>query len=285
MFATIGHDAITLHYQPIAGPGGVIVGMEALMRWHHQQRGPISPEAFIPIFEQSGMIVPLSRWALGRACEQAASWERPLQVAVNLSAIQFDRENLFELVRTALGQSRLVPERLELEVTAPALAVAPERTIATMRDLRARRVEIALAGFTGDRASLALMKDFPFSKVKIARELVAQLETAASARSIVGMIVELAHARGLTVAAEGVETAAQKAILESEGCDWLQGYLIGRPAPIDELAGLTGGSIAADAEPDHPSRPAPLRSPSTRRARTAPAPSASTGRENSHARL
>ncbi len=281
MFATIGNDAIALHYQPLAGKDGDVAGMEALMRWHHQQRGPISPEAFIPIFEQSGLIVPLSRWALGQACHDAASWARPLQVAVNLSAIQFDKENLLDLVRAALGQSGLASERLELEVTDRSLVSSPARTAATMAELRREGVHIALAGFTGDRAALSRLKNFPFSKVKIARELVAQLDTAAPARSVVRMIIELAHSRGLAVAAEGVETPEQQSFLEAEGCDWLQGFLIGRPAPIEALSAMTGGSVAQSPVPAITSGPRPrpvaFKPLPSRRADPAPAPLASSG--------
>lgn len=216
--------------------------MEALMRWHHRERGPISPEAFIPIFEQSAAIVPLSRWALGQACLDAASWLRPLLVAVNLSAIQIDEEDVPALVSAELTRSGLAPQRLELEVMGAALATDARPIATTMTRLRTLGVGIVLTDFGVGDAGLSCLRSYPFSKLKIARGLVGSIETSASARSIIHMAVELGHSRELCVAAEGVETPAQRAFLEHEGCDWMQGFLIGRPAPIETLGELTGNA-------------------------------------------
>jgi EAL domain-containing protein (putative c-di-GMP-specific phosphodiesterase class I) len=244
MLSTLEHDEIALHYQPLARRGGHIAGMEALMRWHHRRRGAISPEAFIPIFEDSGIIVPLSQWALGEAAREAATWRAPLTVAVNLSAKQFEQDDLPALVTNVLARSGLAPERLELEVGEAALS--GDRDVrATLTRLRDLGVGIALADFGAGRTGPSYIREFPFSKVKIARSLVAEVGTSAPARSIVHMIVSLAHALGLSVAAEGVETDAQRTLLEAEGCDWLQGYLIGRPGPIEDHAISTGTNAVA----------------------------------------
>jgi EAL domain-containing protein (putative c-di-GMP-specific phosphodiesterase class I) len=240
MPASLGGDALTLHYQPVADRGGVIVGMEALMRWHHHDRGPVSPEAFIPIFERSGLIVPVSRWALGLACRDGASWQRPLQIAVNLSAMQFGHDDLPALVETVLDQSGLAPERLELEVTEAALVSGGDGVARTMRRLRNAGVAIVLADFGTGRSGPAYLKDYPFSGVKIARGLTTQFEQSASARSIIHMVIELAHSLGLHVAADDVETPEQLGFLVTEGCDRVQGFLIGRPGPINLHAALTG---------------------------------------------
>ncbi|MBI4924093.1 MAG: EAL domain-containing protein [Devosia nanyangense] len=242
MFSTSNDDFVALHYQPMAARHGRIVGMEALMRWHHRERGPISPEAFIPIFEHSGAIVPLSRWALGQACRDAASWRQPLLVAVDLSSIQIDEEDLPALVSAELARSGLAPHRLELEVMATALASDARRIAATMTRLRTLGVGLTLADFGAGDAGPTRLRKYPFSKLKIARGLVAGIEASASARSIIHMAVELGHSLGLSVAAEGIETPAQLAFLEDQGCDWMQGYFIGRPAPIEALGELTGNT-------------------------------------------
>ncbi len=245
MFSTLGHDSITLHYQPLAQCRGTIVGMEALMRWHHRERGPISPEAFIPIFERSGLIVPLSRWALGEACREAASWANPLTVAVNLSAIQFDEDDLPALVETVLENSGLAPGRLDLEVSEEALVASPRSAAATLARLRDLGVRVALADFGAGDTGPSYVKEFPFSKIKVAQQLVTAIEDSASARSIIHMVIELGHALGLSVAAHGVETPGQLAFLTREGCDWVQGYLIGRPGPIEGHAAHTGSGAVA----------------------------------------
>lgn len=249
MLSTLADDSIIVHYQPLARCGGGIVGLEALIRWHHQKRGPISPEAFIPVSERSGLIAPLSRWALGVACRQAASWSAPLFVAVNISATHFEQDDdLPAVVDAALEESGLAPERLELELTEAALEADPTRAALTMQRLRDRGVRLALDDFGVGPTSLGSVRDFPFTKVKIDGPVIRGIEQSASARSIIRMVIEVGHALGLTVAAEGVETQAQLAFLEAAACDFAQGYLFGRARAIETLAGITGG--AAEAMPE-----------------------------------
>jgi EAL domain-containing protein (putative c-di-GMP-specific phosphodiesterase class I) len=240
MPSLLAGGALTLHYQPVATCDRSVVGLEALMRWHHRDRGRMSPEAFIPIFERSGLIVPVARWALDHACTEAASWPVPLQVAVNISAIQFDQDDLPDLVGGVLQRTGLAPARLELEVTEAALTNNAADVSRTMQRLRNLGVEIALAGFGTGRSGPSYLKDFPFSRIKVTCALVSQIETSAPARSIVRMVIALGHALGVHVAADDVETEGQLSFLAGEGCDRVQGFLIGHPGPIDLHAALTG---------------------------------------------
>jgi EAL domain-containing protein (putative c-di-GMP-specific phosphodiesterase class I) len=247
MNSALAHDSITLHYQPLAKGRGEIVGFEALMRWHHRQRGATSPEAFIPIFEQNGLILPLSRWALKQACREAASWKHPLRITVNLSVVQFRQDDLPTLVKIALDESGLAPERLGLEMTEAALVSDPERSSAILAAVDKLGVRIALDDFGVGVSSPAYLSDYPISRIKIARSVVEKVETSVSARSIVHMIVALGRSMNVAVAAKGVETAAQLSYLMNEGCDLIQGFLVGRPASISSFAGLTGAPPAGDA--------------------------------------
>jgi len=247
MFTTPADDALTLHYQPLVDRNDRVVGLEALMRWHHQKRGSISPEAFIPIFEQCGQIVGLSRWALFEACAEAARWPTRLDVAVNLSPVQFEEEDLPALVAAVLADTGLAPERLELDMTEAALISNPGLTRETLERLRALGVGIALDDFGESSAHPDFLRSFPFTKIKIDTSVVHGIETSAVARSVIHMAVVLAHSLDLVVAAEGVETAAQLAFLRAEGCDVVQGFLTGRPAAITTFADVTGarpGTVA-----------------------------------------
>jgi EAL domain-containing protein (putative c-di-GMP-specific phosphodiesterase class I) len=242
MLSTLADDSITLHYQPLVKSDGDVIGFESLMRWHHQQRGHISPEAFIPIFEDCGLIVSLSRWALRQACLDATSWRRPLQVSVNLSPAQFQQDDLPALVAEVLADTGLAPERLELEMTEAALLADPQGAASTLRKLSARGVRIAFDNAGGGVALPFFLKDYPFSRVKIARDVVSNIETSQSARSIVHMILLVGRSMNVPVAAKGVETGAQLAYLVDQGCDLIQGFLVGRPAALTSFAALTGNS-------------------------------------------
>lgn len=242
MITTEADDKIALHYQPILDFTGRVVGLEALMRWHHRRRGTISPEAFIPVFEQSGLILPLSRWALSEACAEAARWTTKLNVAVNLSPIQFQYDDIPALVRQALGQTGLAPERLELEITEAAINADPLGALSTLLQLEHMGVHLVLDDFGIGDSKPTLLNDYPFSKVKIDTSFIAKLEISASARRILKMIIEHAHSLDRIVVAEGVETDAQVALLADARCDLMQGFLSGRPAAIESFAALTGAS-------------------------------------------
>jgi EAL domain-containing protein (putative c-di-GMP-specific phosphodiesterase class I) len=244
MISPLIHDSIELHYQPLASCDGQVVGLESLMRWHHRKRNPISPEAFIPIFERCGLIVPLSRWALESACRDAAGWREPLIVAVNLSASQFDPdEDLVALVASVLDATGLPADRLELDVPVEILNDYWDAARPVLVRLRALGVRIALDDFGTAAPLSALIRDLPLTRIKIDGAVVGAIETSDSARSIVRMVVELGLAMGASVAAEGVERHAQLALLRDLGCAFAQGYLIGRPAPLAAYAAATGNAM------------------------------------------
>ena len=236
MFSTIGDDSITLHYQPLADRSGTVMGMEALMRWHHHSRGPISPEAFVPIFEKSGLIAPLSRWALCQACFDAASWPRPLMVAVNISAIQFDKEDLPLLVRSALAHSGLAPERLELEITETVMLKDEHGAFEILTRLHALGVRIALDDFGTGYSSLSNLRKFPFDKIKIDRSFISDLSAAnVDALAVVRSVAQLGVSLGMSTTAEGVETKEQMDQVRAEGCTEMQGFLFSGAVPANDI--------------------------------------------------
>ena len=240
MLPALADDAITLHYQPIADTQGNILGFEALMRWHHQQRGAISAEAFIPVFENCGVILPLSRWALKQASLDAVCWRRPLQVSVNLSPVQFQQDDVPGMVAAILAETGLAPERLELEITEATLLANAKRhgpMLLRLADLGVRLT------FDDVGAGVALpfhLQDYPFSKIKIARSVVEYVEVSPSARSIIHMIVQVGRSMNVPVAAKGIETAGQLSILINEGCEFIQGFFFSRPAAMSSFARITG---------------------------------------------
>jgi diguanylate cyclase (GGDEF)-like protein/PAS domain S-box-containing protein len=229
-----------LYYQPQARIDRDIVGFEALLRWQRPDRGLISPASFIPIAEESGLVVEIGAWAVRAACREAASWPRPLQVAVNVSAIQFRRGNLPALVHAALLETGLKPERLELEITEGVLIEDVSLAQSVLRQLKVLGVRIALDDFGTGYSSLSYLHSFPLDAIKIDQSFVAKLYRAPQPGAIIRAIIGLAHGLKLPVLAEGVETEDQLAFLSREGCDLIQGYLLGRPLPIEAYAELVG---------------------------------------------
>ncbi len=234
-------DGLSLHYQPqktIAG--GTVVGLEALARWKCPKRGMVSPEIFIPIAEQSSQIITLGEWILRDACKEAASWEKPLRVAVNISPIQFHHGDLPNLVHTVLLETGLKPERLELEITEGVLIDDFARAVSILRKLKSLGIHIALDDFGSGYSSLSYLHAFPFEKIKIDRVFVGDLEHNHHSMAIVRAIITLGHNLNIPILAEGVETESQLAFLAKEGCDEVQGYLTGRPYPIEDYAEMVG---------------------------------------------
>jgi diguanylate cyclase (GGDEF)-like protein/PAS domain S-box-containing protein len=234
-------DGLSLHYQPqktIAG--GKVVGLEALARWNCPKRGMVSPEIFIPIAEQSSQIITLGEWILREACREAASWEKPLRVAVNISPIQFHHGDLPNLVHTVLLETGLKPERLELEITEGVLIDDFARAVSILRKLKSLGIHIALDDFGSGYSSLSYLHAFPFEKIKIDRVFVGDLEHNHHSMAIVRAIITLGHNLNIPILAEGVETENQLAFLAQEGCDEVQGYLTGRPYPIEDYAEMVG---------------------------------------------
>ena len=229
-------DEFLLHYQPqLDLATGRIVGMEALVRWQHPQRGLVSPGEFIPLAEARDLIVPIGSWVLREACRQNRAWQDagldPLPIAVNLSAAQFQQKDLPESVEAVLRECGLAAEHLELELTESAVVRDPERSIAMMRTLREVGVNISLDDFGTGYSSLGQLKRLPLDKLKIDQGFVRGLPDDPYDLAISRAIVGMGKAMDLTVIAEGVETAAQLQALRSIGCNGMQGYYLSRPLP------------------------------------------------------
>jgi diguanylate cyclase (GGDEF)-like protein len=231
---------LSLHYQPQARIGGEITGFEALARWRHPEHGAVPPMTFIPIAEESGLIMPISEWVLREACREAASWPKPLQIAVNLSPIQFRHGDLPGMVHSILIETGLAPGRLELEITESVLINDLPRAVAMLRQLKSLGVRIAMDDFGTGYSSLSYLQAFPFDKIKIDQTFIANLKRSPQSATIVRAVIGLARGLDVPVVAEGVETNDQRAFLTEECCDNIQGYLIGRPRPISDYAELLG---------------------------------------------
>ena len=232
---------LEVHYQPLVDISGRrVTGFEALLRWRHPTRGMIAPNDFIPIAEANGLIVPIGEWVLRTACADAASWPDEIAVAVNLSAIQFRTANLTQTVISALAQSGLAPQRLELEITESALLADTAATAATLHALRRFGVRIALDDFGTGYSSLSHLRGFPFDKIKIDRSFVKDLAERRDCTAIITAISTLARSLGIATTAEGVETAEQLDFLRAQGCTQAQGFLFSPARPRADLAALLG---------------------------------------------
>lgn len=219
-----------LEYQPLVEvQSDRIIGYEALLRWNHPQRGLIGPDVFIPIAEESGSIIQIGEWVLEQACTEAAKWNEPLPISVNISPVQFLLPNLFDQVASILRRTGLDPWRLELEITEAALMHNREDVLAVLVRLRVLGVRIVMDDFGTGHSSLSNLQTFPFDKLKIDCSFTAALEKDPSAQAIVRAIIALGHSLRLAVVTEGVETERQRQILAEEGCLQIQGYLSGRP--------------------------------------------------------
>jgi EAL domain-containing protein (putative c-di-GMP-specific phosphodiesterase class I) len=229
-------EHLSLHFQPqYERDGTTLSGYEALVRWVHPKLGNIPPSDFIPLAEETGIIEELGRWVLRQACREAARWPSSLSVSVNLSAVQFRIGDLSQTVAEALDEARLSPLRLELEITESLLISDTEHAIGTLQRLAIMGVRIAMDDFGTGYSSLAYLWRFPFDKVKIDRSFTQHMERDPKVDLIVRSIISLAHSLNIRVNAEGVESPAQLSFLQRYGCDELQGFLLGRPAPVEQL--------------------------------------------------
>jgi EAL domain-containing protein (putative c-di-GMP-specific phosphodiesterase class I) len=210
-----------------------MIGVEALVRWHHPQRGTIAPAAFIPLAQRSDLLTALGAWALRRACWEGARWPG-LVVGVNVSPIQFRHPGFVQFVETTARAAAMPLSRLELEITENAYFDDPERAGDEIRALRDLGLAVALDDFGTGYASLTYLRRLPLTKVKIDQSFVQEIDRAESA-AIVRAIIALAGALGLKVTAEGVETAEQQRFLRDAGCDYLQGYLFSHPVDAEEI--------------------------------------------------
>jgi diguanylate cyclase (GGDEF)-like protein len=222
----LGNGELELHYQPVVDLStDRISGFEALLRWNHPTRGKVSPAEFIPVAEETGLIVQIGSWVLQEACRQAINWPEHVRVAVNVSSIQFQRPGLSHVVLQALQNSGLAPSRLEIEITESIFLAQSDSTSALLHTLRGLGVRIALDDFGTGYSSLSYLQAFPFDKIKIDRSFVVALRSRPGAAAIVKAIIDLAGALGMETTAEGVEEASQLATLRSQGATSIQGFL------------------------------------------------------------
>jgi len=233
----------SLHYQPkVDMESGQITGVEALLRWTHPEFGAVSPAQFIPLAEETGLIVPIGRWVLREACAQNMAWQRrgllPVSMAVNLSPRQFADEQLLHDVDDALAASGMSPVLLQLEVTESMVMRNVARAVRVLHAIQNRGIRLAIDDFGTGYSSMSLMKQFPIDTIKIDRSFVRDLPRDSEDQAIAQAIISMGKALGMTVVAEGVETEEQHAFLRSHDCDEMQGYLFSKPLPPRELAAL-----------------------------------------------
>lgn len=233
------NDQFELYYQPIVHlPSRRITSCEALVRWRHPQNGIITPDTFIPLAEEVGLIVPLGEWVMREACDFAAAWPGTVKISVNLSPKQFQNTDVCKEVTAALAASRLPPERLQVEVTETVLLAENEATLATFNRLREIGIRIAIDDFGAGYSSLSYLQKFHFDNIKIDRGFVKDVTHSITSPSIVRAIAAMANGLGMVCTAEGVETEEQRAILFDEGCSEMQGYLFGRPLSREQIIPL-----------------------------------------------
>ena len=250
MRSALANGEFELHYQPFINvASGETCGFEALLRWHHPQRGMVSPAQFIPLAEETGLIVPLGEWVLRTACAEAAKWPDDLKIAINLSPVQFRSPELVPVIVHALASSGVSPERLELEVTETAIIQDSEAVFAALSQLHDLGVRIALDDFGTGYSSLSFLQKFPFDKVKIDRSFVSELSGATDeSRRIARAIVRFAVSLGKTTTAEGVETREQLDILRADACVEVQGFHFSPAVQSEKVAQMIGGRMPAAAE-------------------------------------
>jgi diguanylate cyclase (GGDEF)-like protein/PAS domain S-box-containing protein len=235
----LSDDQLELFYQPIVDVASRRVkSFEALLRWRHPQRGLLSPDLFIPLAEEIGLIAPLGEWVLRQACADAVRWPEEIGVAVNFSPVQFQSRSLVKQIASALRKSGLLPRRFEVEITESVLIKDKDATLATLGAIKALGVRIAMDDFGTGYSSLSYLQIFPFDKVKIDRSFTCNLDQSRKSNAIVKAVVSLCDGLDMAVLAEGVETEAQLEALRREGCSQAQGFLFSRPVAARELPAL-----------------------------------------------
>ncbi|MGQ0588438.1 MAG: putative bifunctional diguanylate cyclase/phosphodiesterase [Sphingosinicella sp.] len=228
-----------LHYQPVLNLATKrITSFEALVRWRHPTRGLIQPADFIPIAEDTHLILPIGEWVLRQACRDAATWPSEIRISVNLSAAQFKRDDLVAMAQSALSVAGLSPDRLELEITESVLLHDEAWVLAILGRLRALGIRIAMDDFGTGYSSLNYLRSFPFTKIKIDRGFVGDLAKTEDGRAIVQATIQLSEKLGMVTTAEGVETVDQMDILSAEGCTEIQGFHISQAVPAFDIPGL-----------------------------------------------
>jgi EAL domain-containing protein (putative c-di-GMP-specific phosphodiesterase class I) len=225
-----------LHYQPVVdAKTRTLCGVEALVRWRHPAKGMIAPDQFIPLAESTGLIGPLGEWILQRACTDAASWPPHVKLAINISAIQFKKGNLFQVILRTLVETGFAPDRLELEITETSLLENQEAHLTTIRQIKNLGITVALDDFGTGYSSVNYLANFPFDKIKIDKSFTQGVLDRRDCKAVVASTLALAQGLGTVTTAEGVETEEQFEYLRAAGVDLVQGYLFGRPVPIAQL--------------------------------------------------
>ncbi len=239
------NDELELFYQPLVGAEfNNPVGFEALLRWNHPIRGRISPAEFVPIAESTGLIKAIGEWVIRQACRTAASWPEHLTIAVNLSAPQFDRDRIVDVVTSALAETGLLPARLELEITESLLIERPDDVLATLMRLKELGVSIAMDDFGTGYSSLSYLLKFPFDKIKIDKSFISAIDHDKAACDVLRTIGSLGKTLGIRITAEGVETQEQVNFLRAIACDQLQGYFFAKPLHSEGVATFLLGNTA-----------------------------------------
>jgi len=238
-----------LHYQPKRDfANGQMSGVEALLRWKHPDLGVIAPMKFLPIAEETGLIIPIGKWVLMTACKQSVDWQKQglprLRIAVNLSARQFNDDDLLKNISAVLAESRLDPELLELEIAEAVLMRDMDRTLRILKALKDQGVRIAIDDFGTGYASLTTLRQYPIDTIKIDRSVIRDLAKVKEERDLTAAIIAMGQSLSLTVVAQGVETREQAELLRSQSCDEFQGFYLNRPMPSEELAELMRSSDA-----------------------------------------
>jgi EAL domain-containing protein (putative c-di-GMP-specific phosphodiesterase class I) len=232
-----------VHYHPLTEIATRrIVGLEALVRWEHPQLGMVPPAKFIPVAEESGLIVPIGELILKTVCEQVVQWQRQgvpiVPVAVNWSAIQLQRQSVVDVVHRILGETGMRPDLLSLEITEGALMCNSRQHAASLQQLRDAGVRVQIDDFGTGYSSLSYLRELPIDTLKIDRSFISRVDESAADQAIVSAILAMAKSLGLRVVAEGVETAEQLEVLERHGCDVAQGFFFSRPLPADQCRAL-----------------------------------------------
>ncbi|WP_246690383.1 putative bifunctional diguanylate cyclase/phosphodiesterase [Methylorubrum populi] len=244
----LAQSRFELHYQPLVDlSDNRITGMEALVRWRHPERGLVNPAVFIPLAEETGLIVPIGEWVLGQACRDAAAWPDAISVAVNVSPLQLRNRGFVQSVLGALATSGLKASRLELEITESVLLDDTEVNLETLHSLRRLGVRISMDDFGTGYSSISYLRRFPFDKIKIDRSFVRDCAGQSDAGAIIRAIVSLGASLGITTLVEGIETEPQLATIRAEGAQEVQGYLFSPPRPVHEIALLLEAGIASGA--------------------------------------
>ena len=243
----LDNDQFELHYQ-VQGSleTGKVTGYEVLLRWRQPDGSFIPPDAFIPLAEETGLILPIGEWVLRKACMEAAQWPEPHKIAVNLSAVQLGHTDLPRLVHQILIETGLKPSLLELEITETAMIADLDRTTHVLRQLKLLGVSVAMDDFGTGYSSLSTLRAFPFDKIKLDRSFMSELNDSPQSQAIIRAVLALGESLEIPVLAEGVETLEQLSFLRDQGCDEVQGYLLGRPQREAEHADMAEAVLASD---------------------------------------